>query len=61
MNDVLGGRVEGKCMECRPKVPENIGIIGSVWKCTKMCKGVGIELLRPGLNISAQIRSAKME
>ena len=48
-------------MEHGPKVPKNVGIVGSVRKCAKMCKELGIELLRLGLNISAWIMSAKME
>ena len=48
-------------MECRPKVLENVGIVGSVWKRAKMCEGLGIKLLRLGSNISAWIMSAKME
>ena len=39
--------------DAKKKVLENVGIVGSVWKCTKMCEGSGIELLRLGLNISA--------
>ena len=61
MNEVIGGRVKGKCMEHGLKVPESVRNIGSVWKHAKMCEGVGIELLRMGSNISAQIMSAKME
>ena len=48
-------------MEHGLKVPKNFGIAGSVWKHVKMCEELGIELLRSGLNISAQIMSAKME
>ena len=48
-------------MECGLKVLENIGIVRSARKHAKMCEGVGIELLRSGSNISAQIMSAKME
>ena len=48
-------------MECGPKVPESVRIVRSVWKCVKMYEGLGIELLRLGSNISAQIMSAKME
>ena len=47
--------------ETRTEGSENVGIAGSAWKCTKMCEESGIELLRLGLNISAQIMSAKME
>ena len=53
-----GGRVA-----CRmwTKHSENVGITRSAQKHAKMCKELGIELLRLGLNISAQIMSAKME
>ena len=61
MNKVIGGRVEGKHTERRPKILESVGIIRSVQKHAKMYEGAGIELLRLGLNISAQIMSAKME
>ena len=61
MNEVIGGRVKGKHAERRPKVLESVGIVRSVWKHVKMCKGAGIKLLRMGSNISAQIMSAKME
>ena len=61
MNEIIGGRVEGKCTDHGPKVLESVGIVGSVWKHTKMCEGVGIKLLRMGLNISAWIMSATME
>ena len=61
MNEVIGDRVEGKRAEHGPKVPRNVGIAGSVWKHAKMCEESGIELLRLGSNVSAQIMSAKME
>ena len=61
MDEVIGDRVEGKHAECGPKVPKNVRIARSVRKCAKMCKGLGIELLRSGSNISAWIMSAKME
>ena len=61
MNEVIGGRVEGKHVEHRPKVPESVGIVGNMQKRAKMCEGVGMELLRSGSNISAQIMSAKVE
>ena len=48
-------------MECGLKGSENVGIAGSVWKHTKTCEELGIELLRLDSNISAQIMSAKME
>ena len=35
--------------------------VRSVWKCMKMYEDAGIKLLRSGLNISAQIMSAKLE
>ena len=61
MNKVFGGRVEGKHAEHRPKVLESARIVRSAQKHAKMCEGTGIELLRLGPNISAQILSAKME
>ena len=61
MNEVIGGRIEGKRMERGPKVLENVGIVGSAQKHAKMYEGAGIELLRSGSNISAWIMSAKME
>ena len=45
----------------RTEGSKNVGITRSARKCTKMCEELGIELLRLGLNISAQIMSAKME
>ena len=47
--------------EMRTEGSENVGIAGSARKCTKTCEELGIELLRLGSNISAQIMSAKME
>ena len=64
MNEVVRGRVKGKCVEHGPKVPESVGTLEmhrSAQKHVKMYEGTGIELLRSGLNISAQIMSAKME
>ena len=54
---------QGQRIACgtRTKGSENVRITGSVQKHAKMCEESGIELLRLGLNISAQIMSAKME
>ena len=43
------------------KMLELSGMRGDTWKCAKLCEGLGIELLSSGLNISAQIMSAKLE
>ena len=32
-------------MEHGLKVPEIVGIIGSAWKCAKMCEGLGIDVM----------------
>ena len=45
----------------RTEGSENVGIAGSARKCAKMCEELGIELLRLGSNISAQIMSERME
>ena len=54
---------QGRRIACRTQTEgsENVRIAGSAQKGTKMCKESGIELLRLGSNISAQIMSAKME
>ena len=54
---------QGWRIVCRTwtKGSENVGIAGSAWKHAKTCKELGIKLLRLGLNISAQIMSAKLE
>ena len=48
MDEVIGDRVEGKHAECGPKVPKNVRIAGSAQKHAKMCKELGIKLLRLG-------------
>ena len=48
-------------MEHGLKVLERFQKPRSAQKHVKMYEGIGIELLRSGLNISAQIMSAKME
>ena len=46
-------------MECGPRILESFR--SQKCKCAKMYKGMGIELLSLGVNISAWIMSAKME
>ena len=45
MNEVVGGRVEGKAYRTQSKGSRKCWNVRSAWKCTKVYKGVGIKLL----------------
>ena len=59
LNEVVGGRVEGKACRMWSKGSGECWNFGSAWKCVKVYEGAGIELLSMGLIISAHICQQK--